>query len=298
MADETEHKVYVGPAGWAYQDWEGIVYPVRKGKDFDSLGYISEYFDVVEINHTFYNFPSEKLCESWVGRILHREDFKFTIKLHQRFTHDWREITSKEIEDFKAGIRPIFESGRLGCILAQFSWSQKYLPDSSQRLKRLIEMFIEYPFVIEVRDPSWDNELVHQLLGEKGVGLCNIDESRLRKEGEVSEEEAGRIGYFRLHGQDVGEWFKEDADRDERYEHLYTMEELAGWIERIRALWKQRRETYVITNNNHRGKSIANALQLEFMLYGTKVFTPEQMHSSYPELKDISKNVAEQETMF
>jgi hypothetical protein len=35
--------VRIGPAGWKYTDWNGIVYPKPKG--FDELEYISRYFD-------------------------------------------------------------------------------------------------------------------------------------------------------------------------------------------------------------------------------------------------------------
>ena len=54
---------YIGPAGWSYKDWEGIVYPLKKGKNFHPLKYISHYFDTVEINSSFYRPPIAKTTQ-------------------------------------------------------------------------------------------------------------------------------------------------------------------------------------------------------------------------------------------
>ena len=41
----------MGIAGWAYKDWEGIVYPPgMRPKETHPLEYLAQYFDVVEIN--------------------------------------------------------------------------------------------------------------------------------------------------------------------------------------------------------------------------------------------------------
>ncbi len=39
--------IRVGLAGWSYEDWEGIVYPPKKGSKFDPLPYLAEFFDCV-----------------------------------------------------------------------------------------------------------------------------------------------------------------------------------------------------------------------------------------------------------
>jgi hypothetical protein len=35
----------VGPAGWNYKDWEGVVYPADAGRSFDPLAFLVDYFD-------------------------------------------------------------------------------------------------------------------------------------------------------------------------------------------------------------------------------------------------------------
>ncbi|MCK5713481.1 MAG: DUF72 domain-containing protein, partial [Hyphomicrobiaceae bacterium] len=52
--------IYIGPAGWSYPDWAGSVYPPKKQRDFDPLEFISSYFNLIEINSTFYRLPARE----------------------------------------------------------------------------------------------------------------------------------------------------------------------------------------------------------------------------------------------
>jgi len=297
MAEEAAN-LRVGPAGWSYDDWEGIVYPSHKPKGFDPLAYLAEYFDVIEINSTFYRAPAPRAAASWVRRTAGNPRFKFTLKLHQKFTHERRGITAEDEEAFRAGIEPIVEAGKLGCVLVQFPWSFKYFPENSLYLKRLVERFKEYPLVLEVRNASWDTEVVFQLLAERGVGFCNIDQPRFRGQLGATEVATSPVGYVRLHGQNVESWFKQDQPAHERYNYYYSMDELAPWVERIRAVAAQAKETYVITNNHYQGQAVANALQLKFLAGDECIPTPLAMHDRFPELKTISTTQAPQERLF
>ncbi len=46
--------IRVGPAGWSYEDWKGVVYPKRRPKGFHEANYLADYFDTIELNVTFY----------------------------------------------------------------------------------------------------------------------------------------------------------------------------------------------------------------------------------------------------
>jgi uncharacterized protein YecE (DUF72 family) len=141
---------------------------------------MSQFFDVLEINNTFYRPPSPQNCESWVRRTSHNKRFMFTVKLHQKFTHEREGITPEDEVVFKKGIEPIDDAGCLGCILMQFPWSFKYLPSNRRYLAELVEKFKDYPLVLEVRNAAWDNKELYSFLAEKGVGFCNIDQPRFR----------------------------------------------------------------------------------------------------------------------
>ena len=295
---EKSSTIRVGTAGWSYEDWEGIVYPSPAPPRFDRLAYMSQFFDVLEINNTFYRPPLPKDCGSWVRRTSHNKGFMFTLKLHKKFTHEREGLSSEDEIVFKKGIDPIHDAGRLGCILVQFPWSFKYLPSSRGYLAELVEKFREYPLVIEVRNASWDNDELYSFLEEKGVGFCNIDQPLLWRQLRPSERATSPVGYVRLHGQNIENWFKEDAGRDQRYNYLYGMDELDPWVKRIRAIADQAPNTYVVTNNHYRGQAVVNALQLQFLLRGEKVAAPDSLQTVYPELKKVSKAQPAQETLF
>src|SRR4051812_35831088 len=114
--------IRIGPAGWSYKDWHGIVYPASRPKGFQELTYVSEFFDTVEINVTFYRPIPARTSESWVKKVEKNKRFKFTGKLWQGFTHD-RDAGSEDERMFKDGYAPLLEAGRLGAILLQFPWS-------------------------------------------------------------------------------------------------------------------------------------------------------------------------------
>lgn len=298
MVEPRIANVRIGTAGWSYEDWEGVVYPSPAPPRFDRLAYMSQFFDVLEINNTFYRPPAPKNCESWVRRTSHNRRFLFTLKLHQKFTHEREGITPEDELVFKRGIAPIDDAGRLGCILMQFPWSFKYLPSNRRYLAELVERFKDYPLVLEVRNAAWDNNELYSFLAEKGVGFCNIDQPRFRSQLKPTERATSPVGYVRMHGQNVENWFKEDAGRDERYNYLYSMDELDPWVKRIRAIADQAQNTYVVTNNHYRGQAVVNALQLQFLLSGEKVAAPDSLHAAYPELKKVSKETPAQETLF
>ena len=97
-------KVRIGIAGWSYKDWEGIVYPSGAGKKFDQLAYLAGYFDLIEVNVTFYRIPQARNCVSWLKRTEHNPDFRFTVKLNRHFTHERDELTSLDQNQWREGI--------------------------------------------------------------------------------------------------------------------------------------------------------------------------------------------------
>src|SRR5271169_2421972 len=80
--------VRIGPAGWAYKDWAGIVYPSRKPKGFSAPAYLAGYFDTIEINTSFYGPPKAETWRKWLEQVAHNERFLFTAKMSQWFTHE------------------------------------------------------------------------------------------------------------------------------------------------------------------------------------------------------------------
>src|ERR1700681_4628672 len=80
--------VRVGPAGWSYADWAGIVYPGRKPAGFHEAAYLSELFDTIEINTSFYQPVRPQHCPHWIEIVSANPRFVFTANLWQKCTHE------------------------------------------------------------------------------------------------------------------------------------------------------------------------------------------------------------------
>ena len=276
----------IGPAGWSYKDWEKTVFPHRPGPRFDPLQYLAQFFDTIEINSSFYRPPTASTTKSWVERVASNRNFSFTAKLYRVFTHERGKATAGDEKAFREGIDVLAHEDKLGAVLLQFPWSFKNTEEDRLYLTNLIERFRDYPLVLEVRHISWNNEHIYEWLEERGIAICNIDQPLFKKSIKPAALTTSRIGYVRLHGRNYQNWFRDKAPRDERYDYLYTLDELEPWIARIREVAKQTQETYVITNNHFRGQAVVNALEIRWTLEERRVKAPEPLIELYPRLKE------------
>ena len=281
-------KVHIGPAGWSYKDWEGVVYPKKAGSKFDPLSYLAQFFDTIEINSSFYRPPTSTTTKSWARRVADNSAFTFTAKLHRVFTHERGKATVEDEKAFREAMDPLVEAGKLGAILIQFPWSFKNTDEERAYLMRLLTQFQEYPLVLEVRHVSWNTPAIYEELEERGVGICNIDQPLFSKSIKPAAVTTSGIGYVRLHGRNYADWFREQAPRDDRYNYLYSLDELDPWITRIKEVAKQTRESYVITNNHFLGKAVVNALEIKSILAGKKVPAPLPLFEKYPQLEAVT----------
>jgi uncharacterized protein YecE (DUF72 family) len=278
--------IRVGPAGWSYKDWEGVVYPNKPGKTFDPLEYLARFFNTIEINSSFYRPPAPSTSEAWARRVENNKEFSFTAKLHRVFTHERGKATAKDEKEFREGIEPLVKAAKLGAVLIQFPWSFKNSDNDRLYLTSLLERFREYPLVIEVRHTSWNNPQIYEWLEERGVGICNIDQPLFARSIRPAALTTSPVGYVRLHGRNYQDWFREKAGRDERYNYLYSVDELDPWLDRIKEAAKKTRETYVITNNHFRGQAVVNALEIKAALEEQRVPAPTPLFQHYPRLEE------------
>jgi uncharacterized protein YecE (DUF72 family) len=299
QAPHMPSSIRVGPAGWSYADWGGIVYPARRPRDFHEATYLSEYFDTIEINTSFYQPLSQNLCQQWIDRVSANPRFLFTAKLWQKFTHETG-ATADDERAVREGFDLLRSAGKLGAVLLQFPYSFHHGPENIARLKELFERFADYPLVVEVRHASWNNKAFYALLREREVGFCNIDQPVIGRSLKPSGRTTAEVSYVRLHGRRYDTWFSDDpaTPPEERYNYLYGERELAPWAERIRKLSSHTQTTFVITNNHFQGKAVVNALQLISLLSGAKVNVPEPLRHHYPELESIASEPQQEPTLF
>jgi uncharacterized protein YecE (DUF72 family) len=285
-------KFYVGTAGWSYKDWEGIVYPAQKGRDFHALYFLGQYINIVEINSTFYRPPIMRISLSWAKKVEGFPDFLFAVKLHQVFTHNRKDFSQKEVDEFKLGIEPLVSTERLAAILLQFPWSFANTISNMNYLIKLFELFSGFPLALEVRHGSWEDKRFCEVLAEHKVCFVNIDQplinNSISPSAIVTHPE---FSYVRLHGRNYKDWFRDGAGRDARYNYLYTKGELEDWVERIKNLGKKSGKVFVITNNHYRGQAMANALQIKNMITGDKLEVPNTLLGEYPALRELIENI-------
>jgi uncharacterized protein YecE (DUF72 family) len=207
--------IRIGPAGWSYKDWEGIVYPTSKPKGFHPASYLAQYFDTIEINSTFYRPPEPDIAWSWARRVEANPNFRFTAKLFRGFTHE-RNATEDDERQFKDGIDLLVEAGRFGALLLQFPWSCKNEERNRAYISELSRRFRDYPLVLEVRHASWNQKAIFEMLSELGMGLCNIDQPLFAKSIKPGAQATSPVGYIRLHGRNYKNWFMENREAGER----------------------------------------------------------------------------------
>ena len=127
-----------------------------------------------------------------------------------------------------------------------------------------------------------------------------FDQPIIGRSLQPTEKVTSSVGYVRLHGRRYDAWFDDrpETPQHERYNYLYSGEELNPWATRIRSIKERAEDAYVITNNHYLGKAVVNALQLISILKGTTVKIPEPLRQHYPELEKIASETPNEPTLF
>lgn len=295
----SSNRLRVGPAGWSYPDWAGYVYPTPRPKGFYEAAYLVNFFDTIEINTSFYQPLRPDHAAMWIDRVVANPAFLFTAKLWQRFTHEPAASAGDE-RAVRTGFDVLRQAGKLGAILLQFPFSFHRTSETVAHLATLLKRFADYPLVVELRHSSWQTTETLQLLREHQTGFCNIDQPIIGRSLQPSADSTSPVGYVRFHGRRYDTWFTDDpaVPAHERYNYLYSPEELDPWAARIRKVQQHTRNTFVVTNNHYQGKAVVNALQLISILKGTKVKIPEPLRQHYPQLESIASEMPAAPTLF
>ncbi len=296
----TRLSAHIGPAGWSYKDWEGIVYPPASKRKIHPVEFLAQYFDLIEINTSFYGPLKPALVKTWCEKAAAvNPRFLFTAKLTRAFTHSPAAVvestsaatiryTEQDEQEAKAGYDALATQGRLGALLMQFPVSFKDTPENRNHLDTLLHKFGAYPIAVEIRHASWNNPETLVYFAKQRVAFCNIDQPLMGRSLAPTEHVTSRIGYIRLHGRNYDQWFEHERVHD-RYNYLYTEQQLEPWKRKIESISGRADVTFVVTNNHFEGKAAVNALQLKSMLTGSRVPAPETLVRRYPVLESVVK---------
>jgi uncharacterized protein YecE (DUF72 family) len=239
---ELKLSVFVGCSGWRYWKWRDSFYQGVPQNGW--FGHYLKRFDTVEINASFYSWPTVAGVQSW-RRQPGRKRFVYTVKACELITHVKKfKGTKTLVKDF--GMIADILRDRIGCFLFQLPPSYRY---TKIRLNDIVsQLDPARRNVVEFRHVSWWNEEVYRAFREAGIIFCSCSGPRLPDELVRTADEV----YVRLHGPK--RW----------YRHDYSNEELAIWADRIKASGATR--AWVYFNNDNDAHAPKNATTLRRML--------------------------------
>ncbi len=286
-------KLYIGTAGWSYNDWVPNFYPFSQSKEFSWLKYYSRYFNAVEVNSTYYTYLAPSIIKNWLRQIEEIDEFLFTVKLHMDFTHK-HSFTKEQVQAVRYNLDILKKSERLGGVLMQFPYSFVCTDSNIDYLARLIKKFEGYDKFVEVRHKTWQGKKA------KTITFCTIDQPQIGEAIEFNTVVGNKMAYIRFHGRNEEAWKKSlnkfgkkqtYEERSARYEYLYSPGELIEISERIKEVYDKVKKVFVIMNNHPHGDAVANAFELmHYLRDRAKVKMPPTIIKAYPRLEGFADN--------
>jgi len=246
--------VRLGTCSWADEGLLRTWYPRGVSTAEKRLRYYAERFDTVEVDSPYYALPDPAVTARWAQRT--PDDFVFHVKASAAMTWHEGEPTDEAFRQFREAMEPLELSGKLRGVLLQyhprFTKSAEALAELARAPGRLDPLVP----LVEFRHRSWltDDERDDTLafLERHGLAHVSVDAPRTRASNVVPPVAAAthRVAYVRFHGRNAATWNIRGASAADRFDWMYTAEELTEWVERVRDLSVAADEVYALFNNN------------------------------------------------
>jgi uncharacterized protein YecE (DUF72 family) len=302
--------VRIGTCSWADDALSKHFYP--KGLPAgERLGYYAQHFDTVEVDSTYYRLPPVEMVQRWAERtpddfVMHIKAFglmtRHPVKLEAlppdlreeaptddkgRVERPSREFRGEVFRRFLEALEPLRSAGKLGGILFQFPSYVVYKDRSLDYLQWAREQIGDDEMLVEFRHVSWldDDHLGETLrfLEELGATHVIVDAPRIEGAKNVAPTVlalTSPTAYVRFHGRNAETWNKRGGSASERFDYLYSDEELQEWIGPLRELAEGAEQAYAFFNNNatspdgrggRMAQAAANAKELQRLLQAANV---------------------------
>ena len=294
--------VLVGTASWTDPTMTaaGVFYPSGADTAEGRLAYYASTFPVVEVDATYYALPAERTAQLWVERT--PPDFTFDIKAHALMTGQGTETKRlpKAIRDelpaelrektriyakdlpadlndevwrlFRSALGPLAERGQLGSILLQYPrW---VFPSNENRamIEDAVERLDGWTAAVEFRNGSWLNEKnverTLRFLADRSIPFVMVDEPQGFKSSVPPEVAvtSSKLALVRFHGRNAETWEKKNITPAERFRYLYSRDELAEWVPKIREVASEAKEVHLMFNNCYANYGTTNAREIASLL--------------------------------
>ena len=283
--------VRVGTCSWADETLTKVWYPKQVRSGEARLRHYAERFDTVEANSTYYRLPDAELVANWAERVpddftMHVKAFglmtRHPVKLESlpedlrdvmpvdergRVDRPPRELRAEVFRRFHRALEPLRERGKLGGILLQFPSYVVFKPASLDYLAWAVEQLDGDEPLVEFRHRSWldDEHRAETLSFLESIRATQVivDAPKTEAKNLVPTVVARTSGtaYVRFHGRNAGTWNKRTGSAAERFDHLYSYDELREWIEPLRELSAESESLYAMFNNNGRSQMPSSGLE-------------------------------------
>lgn len=290
-------RILVGITSWTEKTLvdSGLFYPPEVKTSEARLRYYAERFSLVEVDTTYYGLPTEHNAQLWTERT--PEGFAFDIKAFRLLTQHQttpaalppdlrkalpdhgkpnvylgelpRELVDEVWARFRSALEPLRAAGKLGTVLFQFPPWFMYRPSHLEYVNECAQRMAGFQLAVEFRTKSWLNERHRSdvLNVEREVGLTHVvvDEPQVTSASipAVWEATSPRFAVVRLHGRNVSAWQKKGLrSAADRFNYLYTEDELRALATPIGRLADEVEEVHVLFNNCYRDNAVRNAVQL------------------------------------
>jgi uncharacterized protein YecE (DUF72 family) len=273
--------IRVGVCSWADETLTKVWYPKGIKSGEERLRYYAERFDVVEANSTYYRLPDPHLVENWAARTpedftMHVKAFgvmtRHPVKLDQlptdlrdvptdargRVDRPPREYRAEVFKRFHDALEPLRSTGKLGGILMQFPPYVVPKPASLEYLEWSQEQLGGDEMMVEFRHASWLDEEHRadtlRFLEEHGMTHVVVDAPQTggKNVSPTVVAATSGTGYIRFHGRNAETWNKRTGSAAERFDYLYSEDELHEWVPPLRELAGETKAVYAMFNNNGR----------------------------------------------
>jgi uncharacterized protein YecE (DUF72 family) len=288
--------VLFGTVGWTDPTLlkAGTFYPRAAKSARDRLAYYARHFSVVEVAATYYSLLPAENAVNWLSWTPER--FIFDVKAHPVLTthpidvarlppdlkaaciaagHGARVYPRKlpaelreEVElRFRALLEPLLDAGRLGAVVLQFpAWFVRNRENIAE-LERLGARWHGVPLAVEFRHATWltENSAEHtlDLLRRNDLAYVCVDEPPTP--GAVPPLVAvtnPALAIVRFHGRNASGWTKRGATVHERFDYVYTADELTPWVSSLGTLASEAKRVHASFNNCVRDYAVLNAKDL------------------------------------
>jgi uncharacterized protein YecE (DUF72 family) len=258
---------------------------IRTGEE--RLRYYAEHFDTCEIDSTYYRLPDAELVARWAERV--PDGFVFHIKAFAPLTRHPvrlellppelrasveadargrvdrlpREVRGELFRRFREAVEPMRAAGKLGGILLQLAPYVVYKEHSLEYLEWAQAQLPGHDLLVEFRHRSWlDDEhraATLSFLEERGLSLVIVDAPRSEAKNLIPTVVAvtGPTAYVRFHGRNATTWNVRGGSAADRFDYLYSEQELAEWVEPMRELSERARSVYALMNTNAHRDGVA-----------------------------------------